>query len=498
MRSSKWLIVLALLVGCTSTPTEMSIINDSANALGGAEKIRAVNTLILEGTGENGNFGQSLSPDAPLPVFKVNQFKRAIDFAGGRWRHEATRTPTFVAANTAPQPQILGVDGDVAYNVAANGTAARQLDEAAKDRLMELNHHPIGILRAALAPGTQLSNLRKDGNDNVVDITTAQGAKVTLYVDSGTKLPSKVVSMTAPVANNPLGDSAIETSFANYTDAGGLKLPSRITTRTDKYTTADYQISKSTVNGDLGDVAAPEAAKSAPAPTTAAMVTAEQVAKGIWFLAGQSHHSVLVEFQDHLALIEAPQNEVRVDAVLQKVKELKPDKPLRYVVNTHHHFDHSGGVRRAMAEGVTLITHAGNKTFFEDIAQRKFTMTPDMLSKSPKAPTIVGVTDKYELKDATRTVEIYPIPNRHSDTMLIVYFPAERLLVEADLYNPPAPPSANAPPAAGNIPPPVFPFAPSVVQTVQKLGLHPDRILPIHGFIVPYRNLEVAARTARS
>jgi len=79
-----------------------------------------------------------------------------------------------------------------------------------------------------------------------------------------------------------------------------------------------------------------------------------------------------------------------------------------------------------------------------------------------------------------------------------VYFPAERLLVEADLYNPPAPPPTNAPPPAANTPPPVFPFAPSVVQTVQKLGLHPDRILPIHGVIVPYRNLEVAARTARS
>src|SRR5947209_4990462 len=148
-----------------------------------------------------------------------------------------------------------------------------------------------------------------------------------------------------------------------------------------------------------------------------------------------------------------------------------------------------------MAEGVTLITHAGNKTFFEDIAQRKFTMTPDMLSKSPKAPTIEAVTDKYELKDATRTVEIYPIPNLHSDTMLIVYFPAERLLIEADLYNPPA---ANAPPPPPNAPPPVSPFAPSVVSTVQKLGLHVDRIVPIHGRIVPYRNLEAAARATAS
>ena len=176
-------------------------------------------------------------------------------------------------------------------------------------------------------------------------------------------------------------------------------------------------------------------------------------------------------------------------AVLAKVKELRPNKPLKYVVNTHHHFDHSGGVRRVMAEGVTLITHSGNKAFFEEIARRPSTIYPDTFSKSPKPPTIEAVTDKYELKDATRTVEIYPIPNLHSDTMLVVYFPAERILIEADLYNPPAP---NAPPPAA------YPFASSVTATVQKLGLKVDRIVPIHGPIVPYRNLETAVRSTAS
>jgi glyoxylase-like metal-dependent hydrolase (beta-lactamase superfamily II) len=173
------------------------------------------------------------------------------------------------------------------------------------------------------------------------------------------------------------------------------------------------------------------------------------------------------------------------------VKELKPDKPLRYIVNTHHHFDHSGGIRRAMAEdGVTIITHAGNKAFYEEVAKRAHTMYPDTLGKSPKSPKIIGITDKYELKDATKTVDIYPLPNLHSNTMLMVYFPAERLLVEADLYTPPAP---NTPP-----PPQGFPNAASIVEAVQKLGLRVDRIVPIHGYIVPYRNLEAAVRTTRA
>jgi glyoxylase-like metal-dependent hydrolase (beta-lactamase superfamily II) len=496
-RARLFFVAGLLLAGCVSTPPEKAAVDQAAAALGGAEKIQAVNTLIVEGTGENGNLGQSQKPDA-LDVFQVSESKRVYDFSGGRQRLEQTRIATFGAPNPQPQKQNLGLDGDVAYNVAANGTATRASAQVAKDRRMELYHHPIGAIRAALTQGAQLSNPRKEGNDDAVDVATAQGDRFTLFVESGTKLPSKVVSTTSNNTNWPIGDVTLETDFANYMDVDGLKLPGKITSKTDRYTTADIQVAKNTVNGDAASLAAPEAAKSAAAPDLPPpMVTAQEISKGIWYLAGQSHHSVLVEFADHLALIEAPQNEVRTGAVLAKVKELKPDKPLKYVVNTHHHFDHSGGVRRAMAEdGVTLITHAGNKAFFEEIAKRPSSIYPDTLSKAPKTPTIEAVTDKYELKDATRTVEIYNIPNLHSQTMLMVYFPAERFLIEADLYNPPAPPAANAPPPAPNAPPPAAPFAQSVVDAVDKLGLRVDRVVPIHGPIVPYRNLQTAARAA--
>src|SRR5206468_3617408 len=165
-------------------------------------------------------------------------------------------------------------------------------------------------------------------------------------------------------------------------DVSGLKLPAHLTTKTDKYTTADIRVAKQTVEGEPGDLSAPAAAASAPpiAAPPPANVTAEEVAKGIWFLAGQSHHSVLVEFADHLLLIEAPQNDTRALAVIAKAKEVRPGKPLTQVVNTHHHFDHSGGVRAAVSEGLTVIAQKANAALFQQAIGRAHTIVPDALA----------------------------------------------------------------------------------------------------------------------
>ena len=495
MQIRNWFVTaIFVFAGCTSTPPEKAVINDAATALGGADNIQADNTLTISGSGENLNLGQNSSPDAPEPILKVSEYKRSIDFARNRSRLEQVRTATV--GNTAPAKQILCLDGDAAFNVNAAGMATRASDQAAKDRRAEMFHHPIGAIRAALAQGAVVANPRKEGNADVVDITTADGAKLTLYVDSHTKLPSRVTTMTDNIGG-PLGDMVVETSFANYADTAGLKLPTRLTTKNDNYTVADIQVTANAINDNTGDLSAPADVKSAQAPPAAAsaMVTVEPVGKGLWYLTGQSHHSILVEFADHLVLIETPQHEVRSAAVVAKARELVPNKPIKYVINTHHHFDHSGGIRTAIAEGATIITHEGNKAFIEAMASRPHTMTPDALSKNPKSAVVETVSEKRVLQDSTRTVEIYHMAgNTHSDTMLMVYFPVERLIVEADVYNPPAPPAANAPPS----PPPVSPFAANFVENVHKLGLKVDRIMPIHGRIVPFKDVEAAAKTSSS
>ena len=236
-------------------------------------------------------------------------------------------------------------------------------------------------------------------------------------------------------------------------------------------------MTRQVVDGDAGDLTAPAGVVSA-APVTGpppANVTVEEIAKGVWFLAGQSHNSVVVEFADHLTLIEAPQNDTRSLAVIAKARSLRPDKPLTEVVNSHHHFDHSGGVRAAISEGLAVITHKANAAFFRDAAERSHTIVPDALAKNPKPATIVPVDEELVLKDAATTVYLYHIAGSpHADTLLMAYLPRERVLVEADAFSPGAA---------------VQPYAVNLRENITRRNLKVDRIAPLHGAIVPYAEL---------
>ncbi len=469
------LLSAATWVGCVQRTPEQQIVADAAAALGGRDRIRAVKTLVIEGEGTNANLGQDMTPEAATQAFVVSPYKRSVDVTAGRARTEQTRTPNFAYfQGQAPQKQVSGIDGNVGYNVAANGNATRVSNAVAKDRRAEIFHHPLTLVRAALDEGARLSNPRTAGNQSVVDVTTANGLAFTLAIDGGTKLPTRVVSMTD---NTNLGDVAIETSFADYQDSSGLKLPTRITTKTDKYTTAEIRVTRQAIDGDPGDLAAPAAAASAasvaaPPPAT---VTAEEVAKGVWFLAGQSHHSVLVEFGDHLVLIEAPQNDTRSLAVIAKARELRPGKPLTHVVNTHHHFDHSGGLRAAVSEGLAVITHKANAAFYQEAIGRAHTIVPDALARKPNTLKLETVDEELTLKDVAMAVELYHIAGSpHADTLLMAYFPRERILVEADVFSPAAA---------------VQPYAANLLENIRSRHLRVDRIVPIHGTIVPFSEL---------
>jgi glyoxylase-like metal-dependent hydrolase (beta-lactamase superfamily II) len=469
-------------IGCTRLTPEQQLVHDAAASLGGVDAVQQGAILTLEGTGKQFNLGQDMRPGLADQTFTVSAYKREYDLAEPRLRVTQTRTPNFAYfQGPQAQTQVAGVDGEIAYNVGAGAKATRAPQLAAGDRRAERFHHPLVLLRTALADGAQVSvtglpdGFARAGEQGLAVETPA--GRMFLALD-GQKRPVRIASHGSHIN---LGDVTLTTTFSDYAAAGSLQLPTRIATLVDDFTTGDYQVtSRVDASGTL--TAPPEAASAAvPAPATPNVVVTE-VAPRVWFLAGQSHHSVLVAFKDRAVLIEAPQSEARTQAVIAKARELSPGTPLTHMVMSHHHFDHSTGLRAAIADGMTIVTHQGNEAFVKEMAARPFTRTPDALAKAPKPVAVESVGASQTITDGARRLELHHVAgNPHSDTMLMAYLPAERLLIEVDAFSP-----------GGTY----HPYAANLLETVERLKLRVDRVVPLHGTVVTLKDLVAAARPA--
>ena len=209
----------------------------------------------------------------------------------------------------------------------------------------------------------------------------------------------------------------------------------------------------------------------APEPSPV-VVTVEPVAKGIWWLAGSGNHrSVVFEFDDHLVLFEAPVNEARTKAVIDKARTLSP-KPLTKAIVSHHHFDHSGGLRVAIAEGLTIVTHRSNEAFFTSLVARQHTIAPDTLEKVRRLVTFELVDDQLTLKDESMEVQLYHLlDNPREGTNIYAYVPRDRILVQADLYD--ATWLRHS-------------WGENVLRNLERRGLKIERSVPVHGVIEPF------------
>jgi len=207
-----------------------------------------------------------------------------------------------------------------------------------------------------------------------------------------------------------------------------------------------------------------------PAPVAA---PTEPLGDGVWLVRG-GYASVVVDFKDSIVVIEGGQGEDRSNAVIAAAKQLVPGKRVRYLVNTHHHIDHSRGVRTFVDEGATIVTHQLNRPYFERMFAAPHTLNPDRLQKSKRPARFETFTTKKVLTDGNKVIEIHHMPgNGHNAGLSLVYLPKEKVLIEADAYNPAA--QANAPVVM-----PVSPYTENLVETIARLKLDVDTIVPIH------------------
>ena len=412
------------------------LIAAAAEALGGKEKVMAVKTLVMEGSGTVPNLGQNPFPEGPLPTWWIPEFKRTIDLANHRARTEQHRIGMFPFALNTDVRQIQALDGSVAFNIFPDGRAVRTPEAAVADRRIEMLGTPLTIIRAALDPSAKMSAPRKLGNHEMVDIVTAAGDKMALTVDGATHLP---VSVSWKSASENIGDVVNTTTFEDYETVSGIKFPKHYVTKIDfrNWSTGDFQVAKNTVDGATGDLSAPAAVKNSAPPIPQVTVEVQEVGKGIWWLNGTGNaFSIVLEFDDHLTLFEAPTSEARSKAVIDKARTLVPGKPLTEVIVTHHHFDHSGGLRTAVAEGLTVISHQANEGIFKEMTSRKGTVRPDLLTKSGRTLKFRGFDDTLVLKDKSMEVMLFHLrDNTHSPFLIAAYVPRDNMLIQGDLID---------------------------------------------------------------
>src|SRR5262249_11242411 len=205
------------------------------------------------------------------------------------------------------------------------------------------------------------------------------------------------------------------------------------------------------------------------------------VAKGVFHVTGGTHHSLAIEMADHLIVVDAPLYEERSQAVLAALGKKFPGRPVRFVVSTHFHNDHTGGLRAYVAAGATVVTGKINEQFYPQVFTAKPTRVPDSLQQNPKPAMIETVdTEKKVLTDGTRVVEIYPVVNSHAEGMLVAYLPQEKLLFVTDLFSPGAPRQLTT-------------ACRELLEGLEQNNLKVDRIVGGHGNkIVPVAELKQA------
>jgi len=468
---------VALLAGVALAQDAKTVLQNAFKAMGDVKSIQ------YSGTGHLSQVGQAWNPTSPWPETIVNSYTKTIDYGSQSAREELVRNEGEPPAKGGAAPfggdqrQVNLVSGQYAWN--QPGNAPQPAVAAAEERQLQIWLSPHGFLNGAM----QKNATAKKGKGGTDVTFTAMGKfKVTGTIDS----QGMVTKTETRIPNPVLGDMLVETDYSGYKDFGGVKFPTMIVQKQGGHPLLDLAVTDVKANVPLS-LTVPEPVKTAKLPPV--VVQSQKLGDGLWWLGGGSHNSVVVEYPSYITVIESPLNEERALAVIAEAKKLVPNKPIKYLVNTHSHFDHAGGVRTFIAEGATVITNAMNKSYYEQIFKAPHSMDPDKLSQNPKKATYVTVKDKYVLSDGGREIDIHHMENdNHNEGMLIVYIPKEKVLVEADEFTPPAPNTTPAPRALS--------FTKNLAANIERLKLDVVTIAPLHGVVVPVAEFKKWAGTS--
>lgn len=424
-------IAAALVLSACGSASGIDVAAKNMNVAG-------TDSIEIVGNGTWGWVGQMYRSSGPWLQIPVSDYTMTIDYAAGASHVQMTRTePT---QDDDDQTLAFGheyfdllkkyldeyLSGTSAWNVMTHNPVVVRPDRVA-ERIAAVQSTPHGFIKLALenkAPFRETSHGGETnftvGNQKFEGRFNAQGDLdlVRTWID-----------------NNPvLGDMLVETHFQDYRTYGGVRFPGRITRFAGGHPILDLTITDVRANVPAA-ITVPEAVKNYQAPPI--RVVGELLAPGVWFMRGGGYNSLLIEQADHLIVVESSSEEAEAQAVIAKAKEMVPGKPIRFIVNTHTHFDHSGGLRAYVAEGATVVTNAVNEEYYRKVWSNPRTINPDAMAKDNAVPKFQPVEDKYTLSDGKRSVDVYAMRGvHHAEAMLMIHLPAEKVISVGDVYMP--------------------------------------------------------------
>lgn len=488
------LLLTVLSAGAAAQNNAATVIANASKAMGA----ETLNSITFSGTARNGQFGQSKSiatPLGPTNTTLITAYTRTLTFAPAATpmalvsRATGPQMPPTVPGAPAPMPGVFN-QNITGMQLAANWGQA-----------LNVWTTPWGFLKGAAANN---ATARQQGGQQVVSWSPAnlkspsgQMYTVTGYINN----QNLVTKVETRVEHAVAGDLLVEFDYSNYRNVNGVQVPGRIVQKQGGLETFNADITAATANpanltelltpppaparGGGAPAGAPAAAPAgapaqggaAPAQgggaqQAAAPPTIDKLGEGV-FKIGGNYTALAVDMGDHIVVIESGQSDARGMAVMAAAKQAIPNKPIRFVVNSHPHFDHASGLAAAVAEGATIITHSNNETVLDRLLSNPRTLTGDSLSKVPtRRPNIDSMGERQVLRGTNgKVIELHHVQGlEHSDGMLMAYLPAEKVLYTAD-FNFPA---ANAP--AGPAP---FAFA-TLKANVDRLRLDYNTFIPAH------------------
>lgn len=459
--------ILAAVVAWAATSGQQdpkTVLSNVSKAMG-ADGLK---TIQYSGSGADFSLGQAMNPSSPWPRFNNKSYTRIIDFEKQASQLQRVRTQGENPPRGGGGQPLVGEQNQNQVVIFNDNTSWVQR--------LDLVMLPWGFLRAASAASDPSVRSEKMSGKRytVLSFQGQNKASVNAFIDD-----QNIIERIDTKIDNPvLGDTLYEAIYSDYKDFSGLKFPTHMVQKQGGYAVVDLAITdvkpnvEANIQPQAGRGRGGAGGPGGPGGANGDVPT-EKLTDGVYLILG-GYAAVAVELADYITVIEGPQSEQRATQIIETTHKLIPNKKIKYVVNTHNHFDHASGLRTFVAEGATVITHQINKPYYEKVWANPHSLNPDKMAQAKARPKFETMTEHKTLTDGNQVIELYRVDgSTHNDGMIMAYLPKLKLLVEADEFNPPAQ-VATAPPQNIN------PYNVNLAANIDRLKLDVDRIIPIH------------------